>query len=117
MPTSITVIEARSSIMPKPRSWRTRAWTKDVSRNIAPVIGRFPLALKATAGDADFRRGMASYAYTAINSSGLELDGQLNAADSSAAREALRQRGLVALSLQEQASTSEGLALAVKKIK
>ena len=60
---------------------------------------------------------MASYAYTAINSSGLELDGQLNAADSSAAREALRQRGLVALSLQEQASTSEGLALAVKKIK
>ena len=43
--------------------------------------------------------GMASYAYTAINASGLELDGEVNAPDAGAAREALRQRGLVALSL------------------
>jgi type IV pilus assembly protein PilC len=61
--------------------------------------------------------GMASYAYTAINASGLELDGQVNAPDPSAAREALRQRGLVALSLNEQAAASAGLGLAVKKVK
>src|SRR5512132_47089 len=61
--------------------------------------------------------GMASYAYTAINASGLELDGEVNAPDAGAAREALRQRGLVALSLDEQAAASQGMALAVKKVK
>jgi type IV pilus assembly protein PilC len=63
------------------------------------------------------RVGMASYAYTAINASGIELDGQVNAPDMGAAREALRQRGLVALSLDEQAAASQGIALAVKKVK
>ena len=61
--------------------------------------------------------GMASYAYTAINSAGLELDGQVNAPDANAAREALRVRGLVALTLDEQASSSAGFAMAVKKVK
>ncbi len=61
--------------------------------------------------------GMASYAYTAINSAGLELDGQVNAPDANAAREALRVRGLVALTLAEQASSSAGFAMAVKKVK
>jgi type IV pilus assembly protein PilC len=61
--------------------------------------------------------GMASYAYTAINSAGLELDGQVNAPDANAAREALRVRGLVALTLDEQASSSSGFAMAVKKVK
>jgi type IV pilus assembly protein PilC len=61
--------------------------------------------------------GMASYAYTAINASGLELDGEVNAPDARAAREALRQRGLVALSLDEQAAASQGLGLAIKKVK
>jgi len=60
---------------------------------------------------------MASYAYTAINASGLELDGQINAHDSSAAREALRVRGLVALSLDEKAAASQEFALAIKKVK
>jgi type IV pilus assembly protein PilC len=60
---------------------------------------------------------MASYAYTAINASGLELDGQVNAPDLGAAREALRQRGLVALKLEEQAASSQNLAMAVKKVK
>jgi type IV pilus assembly protein PilC len=60
---------------------------------------------------------MASYAYTAINASGLELDGQVNAPDSAAAREALRVRGLVALSLEEQASASADFTLAIKKVK
>src|SRR5215204_3519190 len=61
--------------------------------------------------------GMASYAYTAINASGLELDGEMNAPDAGAAREALRQRGLVALSLDERAAASQGLGLAIKKVK
>jgi type IV pilus assembly protein PilC len=60
---------------------------------------------------------MASYAYTAINSSGLELDGQVNAPDLGAARESLRQRGLVALNLEEQAASSQNLAMIVKKVK
>ena len=53
------------------------------------------------------RRGMASYAYTAINAAGMELDGQVNAPDANAAREALRVRGLVALTLDEQAAASQ----------
>ena len=60
---------------------------------------------------------MASYAYTAINSSGLELSGEINAPDLSAAREALRVRGLLALALEEQGSSSAGMAMAVKKVK
>jgi type IV pilus assembly protein PilC len=59
---------------------------------------------------------MASYAYTAINSSGLELSGEVNAPDVSAAREALRVRGLLALELSERAVASKG-GIAVKKIK
>ncbi|HZR95775.1 MAG TPA: type II secretion system F family protein [Gaiellaceae bacterium] len=44
---------------------------------------------------------MASYAYTAINAQGLELDGVINANDLDAAREQLRVRGLLAKSLSE----------------
>ena len=53
---------------------------------------------------------MASFAYTAINAEGLELDGEINAPDLSAAREALRVRGLLALDLDEQASSTRGPA-------
>jgi type IV pilus assembly protein PilC len=60
--------------------------------------------------------GMASYAYTAINSAGLELQGEIHAPDQGAAREALRVRGLLALTLQEKAAASKGI-IAVKKIK
>jgi len=61
---------------------------------------------------------MASYGYTAINSSGLELDGEINASDSSAAREALRIRGLLALTLNEKpAASKDRLGLAIKKVK
>ena len=87
------------------------------SRSTSSFIGKRLLALKDGTGDADLSRGMASYAYTAINASGLELDGQVNAPDLGAAREALRQRGLVALSLEEQAASSQNLAMAVKKVK
>jgi type IV pilus assembly protein PilC len=60
---------------------------------------------------------VASYAYTAINSSGLELSGEINAPDLPAAREALRVRGLLALELSEQARVAKSMGLAVKKVK
>jgi type IV pilus assembly protein PilC len=60
---------------------------------------------------------MASFAYTAINAEGVELDGQINAPDLSAAREALRVRGLLALSLDQQAASTEGLRGVVTKVK
>jgi len=44
---------------------------------------------------------MASYAYTAINAQGVEVDGVINAGDLSAAREQLRLRGLLAQSLDQ----------------
>ncbi|HEY7602907.1 MAG TPA: type II secretion system F family protein [Gaiellaceae bacterium] len=44
---------------------------------------------------------MASYAYTAINSAGLELRGEVQAATASAAREQLRVQGLLAERLEE----------------
>jgi type IV pilus assembly protein PilC len=60
---------------------------------------------------------MASYAYTAINASGLESTGEVNAPDVGAAREALRVRGLLAVALEEQAGGAKTQALAVKKVK
>jgi type IV pilus assembly protein PilC len=60
---------------------------------------------------------VASYAYTAINSSGLELSGEINAPDLAAAREALRVRGLLATDLNERAAVAKGMGLAVKKVK
>jgi type IV pilus assembly protein PilC len=60
---------------------------------------------------------MASYAYTAINASGNELTGEVNASDAAAAREALRVRGLLATELSEQSVSSQGVAMVVKKVK
>src|SRR5438093_5688022 len=117
MPISITVMAARSSIMPKPPSSRARRRRCRPVNSTAEFIGTGALPLKAWPGDADFRPGMASYAYTAINSAGLELDGQVNAPDSNAAREALRVRGLIALTLEEQAASSQSFAMVVKKVK
>jgi type IV pilus assembly protein PilC len=51
---------------------------------------------------------MASFAYTAINAQGLELDGVINAADVGGAREQLRLRGLLAQSIAE---VSEGAGI------
>ena len=61
--------------------------------------------------------GMASFAYTAINAQGAELTGEVSAPDVNAAREALRVRGLLAVSLNQQASASQGFGAAVKKVK
>jgi type IV pilus assembly protein PilC len=44
---------------------------------------------------------MASYAYSAINAQGVELSGELSASDLASARELLRQKGLLAQSIQE----------------
>jgi type IV pilus assembly protein PilC len=60
---------------------------------------------------------MASYAYTAINATGSELTGEITAPDLSAAREALRLRGLLATELSAQDAGGKSQALAVKKVK
>jgi type IV pilus assembly protein PilC len=61
---------------------------------------------------------MASYAYTAINASGLELTGEITAPDLGAAREALRVRGLLAVELRQHSSgAGASEALAVRKVK
>jgi type IV pilus assembly protein PilC len=60
---------------------------------------------------------MASFAYSAINASGLELKGEIHAPDMTAAREALRVRGMLALDLKQQAASSDGIAAVVKKVK
>jgi type IV pilus assembly protein PilC len=60
---------------------------------------------------------MPAFAYSAINASGAELTGELNAPDVSAAREQLRVRGLLPSSLKQlPAATEEGIQ-AFKKIK
>jgi type IV pilus assembly protein PilC len=60
---------------------------------------------------------MASYAYTAINATGLESTGEIQAPDLAAAREALRVRGLLAVQLNERSTGGKAQAFAVKKIK
>jgi type IV pilus assembly protein PilC len=60
---------------------------------------------------------MASYAYTAINATGLESTGEITAPDLGAAREALRVRGLLAVALEERGTSGKTQGLAVKKVK
>ena len=60
---------------------------------------------------------MGSYAYTAINATGAELTGEINAPDVSAAREALRVRGLLATELNAQDGEGKAAGVAVKKVK
>jgi type IV pilus assembly protein PilC len=61
---------------------------------------------------------VAAFAYTAIDASGLELSGEINAPHADAAREQLRVRGLLAESLKERPASGEaGMRTAFKKIK
>ena len=61
---------------------------------------------------------MASFAYSAINAAGLESAGEISAPDLSAAREALRSKGLLPLELVEAGGAEEAsAAAAVKKVK
>src|SRR4029450_7836522 len=90
-------------------------WLRTPTRRSTPRASSSPARSSpptAWPGGPPFPLGMASYAYTAINPAGLELDGQVNAPDANAAREALRVRGLVALTLDEQGSSSAGFAMA-----
>jgi type IV pilus assembly protein PilC len=50
---------------------------------------------------------MATFAYTAINASGLELKGELSSSDRAAAHDELRSRGLMPSSLEEVGAASE----------
>ena len=61
---------------------------------------------------------MTSFAYSAINSAGLELSGEIQAPDKGAAQDALRHRGLLALELNEQdEAADEDVVAAVKRVK
>ena len=60
---------------------------------------------------------MAAFTYTAVNATGSELSGEIHARDVSAAQEALRVRGLLALNLKEHGASEEGLRAAVKSVK
>src|ERR687892_1386446 len=61
---------------------------------------------------------MAAYAYSAINSEGIELTGNIHAPDRASAREQLRVRGLLAQNLNERpASGEQSVRTAFKKIK
>jgi type IV pilus assembly protein PilC len=61
---------------------------------------------------------MVAYAYSAINSFGLESAGEIHAPDPTAAREQLRMRGLLPLRLDElSASGEQATRTAFKKIK
>ena len=61
---------------------------------------------------------MATYSYAAINSQGLEANGEISAPDASAAREQLRVRGLLASYLEElPASGEDSVRTVFKKIK
>jgi len=59
---------------------------------------------------------MTAFAYTAINAQGLESKGMLHAADEAAAKDQLRQRGLLARSLSEQKAGS-GRGASFSKVK
>ncbi len=61
---------------------------------------------------------MAAFTYSAINSQGIELTGNIHAPDRDAAREQLRVRGLLAQNLHELAASGEqGVATVFKKVK
>jgi len=61
---------------------------------------------------------MASFAYSAINAQGISTAGELQASDIDAAREQLRQRGLLADSLEQLGEvSSDRVAVSVKKVK
>ena len=61
---------------------------------------------------------MAAFAYSAINAQGMELSGEIHAADPAAAREQLRIRGLLARKLKElPASGDDGVRSVFKAVK
>src|SRR5437763_12305491 len=95
MPTLRTIIAIISSIRPKPASSRARSCTTFVSaggRSLSRPHRGLPIG-----------HPVASFAYSAINAQGVELNGEISAADLTAAREQLRVKGLLAQTLKEVA--------------
>jgi type IV pilus assembly protein PilC len=60
---------------------------------------------------------MADFAYSAINAQGMELTGEVVAADLAGAREQLRVKGLLAQSIQEVTGASDDGGFTFKKVK
>jgi type IV pilus assembly protein PilC len=60
---------------------------------------------------------MATFAYDAINAQGFELSGELSAPDADAAREELRQKGLLAQRLEQTSSAAQEAKAYFKKVK
>jgi type IV pilus assembly protein PilC len=60
---------------------------------------------------------MAAFAYSAINAQGMELTGEVTAADLAGAREQLRLKGLLAQSIQEVTGASDDGGFTFKKVK
>src|SRR5919201_2738688 len=61
---------------------------------------------------------MAAFTYSAINAEGLQLEGEIRAADAEAARDQLRSRGLLPRSLSEARHTpSTGVTAVFKQVK
>jgi type IV pilus assembly protein PilC len=60
---------------------------------------------------------MAAFAYSAINAQGMELTGEVTAADLAGAREQLRLKGLLAQSIQEVTGGSDDGGFTFKKVK
>ncbi|HVS85963.1 MAG TPA: type II secretion system F family protein [Gaiellaceae bacterium] len=58
---------------------------------------------------------MATYAYSAINAQGLEIEGEINAGDLAGAREQLRMRGLLAQRLDEVGEEGFGFSTTIGK--
>jgi type IV pilus assembly protein PilC len=60
---------------------------------------------------------MAAFAYSAINAQGVEIAGELQAPDLDAAREQLRQRGLLVERLETHGEAQRAEAVSVKRVK
>ena len=72
----------------------------------------------AAADDKDEKLEMAAFTYDAINAQGLQLKGEIHAADVVSAQEQLRSRGLLAQNLVERRAKGEtGARTAFKKVK
>jgi type IV pilus assembly protein PilC len=87
------------------------------SNSFAFVIGTPTFVLKPQQGDADDRVRMQSFAYSAVDATGLELSGELAAPDLTAAREALRSRGLLAVSITARAEAAGDAGELPRKVK
>src|SRR5437870_9005441 len=60
---------------------------------------------------------MAAFVYSAINAQGMELAGEISAADIAGAREQLRLKGLLAQSIRELEGASQGGGISIRSVK